>query len=86
MCVTMSQITVIYIGLSIVDQWISFKKAKGAFQKHLWALKNLRALQFSPVNEIQIFLCMGKIFCVEFQRVPFYYIFMKRWNVKSSLS
>ena len=40
MCVTMSQITVIYIGLSIVDQWISLKKAKGAFQKHLWALKS----------------------------------------------
>ena len=31
---------------------------------------NLRALNFSRVNKINTFLCMGKIFCVEFQRYP----------------
>ena len=31
----------------------------------------LQALKFSPVNKIHIFLCMGKVFCVEFQKVPF---------------
>ena len=33
-------------------------------------LLNLRALKFSHVNEIHIVQCMGKVFCVEFQRVP----------------
>ena len=33
-------------------------------------LLNLRALKFSPVNKMHIFQCMGKIFCVEFQRGP----------------
>ena len=33
-------------------------------------LLNLRALKISPVNKIHIFQCMGKIFCVEFQRYP----------------
>ena len=38
--------------------------------KNTSELLNLRARKFSPVNEIYIFLCMGKIFCVELQRVP----------------
>ena len=38
--------------------------------KNTCELLNLRALKFSPVNKIHIFHCMGKIFCVEFQRVP----------------
>ena len=29
------------------------------------SLLNRRALEFSPVNNIYIFQCMGKIFCVE---------------------
>ena len=33
-------------------------------------LLNLRALKFSPVNKINIFQCMDKIFCGEFQRYP----------------
>ena len=45
---------------------------------HLWSgghfkntckLLNLRGLKFSHVNKICIFQCIGKIFCVEFQRV-----------------
>ena len=35
-----------------------------------YELLNLRALKFSPVKKIHIFQCMGKIFCVEFQRYP----------------
>ena len=38
---------------------------------HISQGPNLTALKFSPVNKIHIFQCMGKIFCVEFQRVRF---------------
>ena len=38
--------------------------------KNMYELLNLRALKFSHVNKIHIFQCMGKIFCVEFQRYP----------------
>ena len=38
--------------------------------KNTYELLNLRALKFSLVNKIYIFQCMGKIFCVEFQRYP----------------
>ena len=59
-------------------------------------LLNLRALKFSSVNKIQLFQCMGKIFCVEFQRYPLKFhtkylthtlkdtIFIQHWNFKSS--
>ena len=42
----------------------------GGHFKNTYELLNLRALKFSPVNKIHIFQCMGKIFCVEFQRYP----------------
>ena len=42
---------------------------QGPFKK-TYELLNLRALKISPVNNSHIFQCMGKIFCVEFQRVP----------------
>ena len=43
----------------------------GAFQKHLCALKSKSSqLTCSPVNKIDIFQCMGKIFCVGFQWEP----------------
>ena len=38
--------------------------------KNTEGLLNRRALKFSPANKIYIFQCMGKIFCVEFQRYP----------------
>ena len=68
---------------------------RGCF-KNTYELLNLRALKFSPVNEIHIFQCMGKIVCVEFQRAPLKFhtkylahtlkdtIFMQHWNFKSS--
>ena len=42
---------------------------RGVF-KNAYKFLNLRAPKFSPVNEIYIFKCMGKIFYVEFQRFP----------------
>ena len=41
----------------------------GGFQKAN-ELLNIRALNFSQLNKMHIFQCLGKIFCVEFQRVP----------------
>ena len=64
--------------------------------KNTYELLNLRALKFSPVNEIYIFQCMGKTFYVEFQRYPLkfhtkyhthtlkYMIFIQHWNFQSS--
>ena len=43
--------------------------SEGRFKK-TYELLNLRDLKFSRVNKIHIFQCMGKLFCVEFQRVP----------------
>ena len=42
---------------------------RGAFKKRDEFL-NLRALKISVLYENHIFQCMGKIFCVKFQRVP----------------
>ena len=64
--------------------------------KNTYELLNLRALKISHGNKIYIFQCMGKIFCVEFQRCPLKFhtkymthalkdmIFILRWNFKSS--
>ena len=38
--------------------------------KNTYELLNLRALKISKLHKKHIFQCMGKIFCVEFQRVP----------------
>ena len=68
---------------------------QGGFKK-TYELLNLRALKISPVNKIHIFQCMGKIFCVVFQRDPLKFhtkylthtlkdtIFIQHWNFKSS--
>ena len=64
--------------------------------KNTYELLTLRALKFSYANKIHIFQCMGKIFCVEFQRYPLKFhtkylthtlkdmILMQFWNFKSS--
>ena len=68
----------------------------GRFNK-TYELLNLRALKISPVNKIHIFQCIGKIFCVEFQRYPLKFhtkypthtlkdtIFIQHWNFKELL-
>ena len=38
--------------------------------KNVSELVNLRAPKFSILNKNHLFQCMGKIFCVEFQRFP----------------
>ena len=38
--------------------------------KNAYELLNLRALKISMLYKNHNFQCMGKIFCVEFQRVP----------------
>ena len=48
----------------------SITRPPGGRFKNTYELLNLRALKFSYVNKIHIFQCMGKIFCVEFQRYP----------------
>ena len=45
--------------------------ASGGRFKNTYELLNLRALKISKLHKNDIFQCMGKIFCVEFQRVPF---------------
>ena len=47
----------------------SVRSARGAL-KNRYELLNLRALKFSYANKIDIFQCVGKLFCVEFQRHP----------------
>ena len=43
---------------------------QGGISKTAYELLNLRALKISILYKNHIFQCMGKIFCVEFQRVP----------------
>ena len=69
--------------------------AGGRF-KNTYELLNLRALKFSYMNKIHIFQCVGKIFCVEFQRYPLKFhtknlthtlkdmTFIQHWKFKSS--
>ena len=42
----------------------------GGHFKNTYELLDLRALKISKLHKNHIFQCMGKIFCVEFQRVP----------------
>ena len=65
--------------------------------KNTYELLNLRALKISKLHKNHIFQCMGKIFCVEFQRVPLKFHtkylthtlkdvdFIHIWKFKSSL-
>ena len=81
--------------ISAPEQRRKSKWSGGRF-KNTYELLNQRALKFSYVNKIHIFQCMGKIFCVEFQRYPLKFhtkylthtlkdmIFMQFWNFKSS--
>ena len=98
----------VFLCHEVIRWWIALKKgvyfdpllhnerAQGGRFKNTYELLNQRALKFSYVNKIHIFQCMGKIFCVEFQRYPLKFhtkclthtlkdmIFMQFWNFKSS--
>ena len=58
-----AHITVTWAG------YVNHDRSGGRF-KNTYELLNLRTLKFSYVNKINIVQCMGKIFCVEFQRYP----------------
>ena len=45
-------------------------KIPGRRFKNAFELLNVRALKISMLYKNHNFQCMGKIFCVEFQRVP----------------
>ena len=49
---------------------VETKPLPGGRFKNTYELLNLRALKISKLHKNHIFQCMGKIFCVEFQRVP----------------
>ena len=85
--------------LIIWSLWINRENiscVSGGRFKNTYELLNQRALKFSYVNKIHIFQCMGKIFCVEFQRYPLKFHskylthtlkdvhFIHRWKFKSS--
>ena len=75
---------------------VCFISSGGRF-KNTYELLNLRALKISKLHKNHIFQCMGKIFCVEFQRVPLKFHtkylthtlkdvdFIHIWKFKSSL-
>ena len=88
--ITITIVKTITIIITII-KIMMIKSTGSAYQ-----LLNLRALRFSLANKMHILQCMGKIFCVEFQRVPFKFhtkylthtskdmIFMQHWIFKSS--
>ena len=53
-----------------IYQWIRLSDRSGGRFKNAYELLNLRALKNSMLCKNHIFQRMGKIFCVEFQRVP----------------
>ena len=75
--------------------WVEHMTSGGRF-KNAYELLTLRALKISMFHKRFIFQCMGKIFCVEFQRYPLKlhtkYLthtlkditFIQHWNFKSS--
>ena len=75
--------------------FMGYLESGGRF-KNVYELLNLRALKISMLFKNHIFQCMGKIFCVEFQRVPLKFHtkylthtlkdvdFIHRWTFKSS--
>ena len=87
---------------SVKSDWAKLIKGvpegsvSGGRFKNTYELLNLRALKTSMLYKSHIFQCMGKIFCVEFQRYPLKFhmkylthalndlIFMQFWNFKSS--
>ena len=81
--------------VKLVCCYIILSKPGGRF-KNAYELLNLRALKISMLYKIHIFQCMGKIFCVEFERVPLKFHtkyhthtlkdvdFIHGWNFKSS--
>ena len=87
----------IWIPLNILlHVFIILMIRSGGRLKNVYELLNLRALKISMLYKNHIFQCVGKIFCVEFQREPLKFHtkylthtlkdvdFIQRWKFKSS--
>ena len=95
-CLGLNVLKTIHVISYVDDIVVLAIVSPGGRFKNTYELLNLRALKFSPVNKIHIFQCMGKIFCVEFQRYPLKFhtkylthtlkdmIFIQHWHFKSS--
>ena len=57
-------------GTGMISRRFAGPSRPGGRFKNTYELLNLRALKISKLHKNHIFQCMGKIFCVEFQRVP----------------
>ena len=55
--------------LDMVITWAQSYRPGGRF-KNVYELSNIRTLKISISHKKHIFQCMGKMFCVEFQRFP----------------
>ena len=74
----------------------SNRYATGLIHTGILNIGPFQKLKISPLYKIFIFQCMGKIFCVEFQRVPLKFhtkylvhtlkdeYFIQIWRMKSS--
>ena len=62
-------VMLVSFGLPQYEASLPFLVPGGRF-KNRYELLNLRALKISIFNKNHTFRCMGKVFCVEFQRVP----------------
>ena len=69
-------------GNTLVTRGFPHKRPGERF-KNVYEFLNLRALKISMLYKDHTFQCMGKIFCVEFQRVPLKFhtnILPKNWK------
>ena len=94
MCNYRQQFMWILVPIDIIDKW--WYSSSGGRFKNTYELLNPRALKISMLYKNRIFQCMGKIFCVEFQRYPLKFHskylthtlkdvhFIHRWKFKSS--
>ena len=94
-CIYMCPIS-IWVTETGWHDWVPGGGGGGGGFKNAYELLNLRALKISMLYKNHIVQCMGKIFCVEFQRVPLKFHtkylahtlknvdFIHRWKFKSS--
>ena len=89
-------VSYINLSLSSGQRMATWAYSPGGRFNNAYELLTLRALKISMFHKRFIFQCMGKIFCVEFQRYPLKFhtkylthtlkdmTFIQHWNFKSS--
>ena len=92
----MHTVSLCFILLWLYHHFLLIHMWPGNRFKNIYELVNMGVLKFSFVNKLYTFQCIGKIFCVEFERVPLKFytkyiictlkdnIFIKCWKFKSS--